>query len=200
MPILSIIRHPKPQVAANTCYGQLDLPVGEIELAATCARLQGALTPLAGQRVLTSDLQRCWRLAEALGISATPSPLWRERHFGQWEGKHWDQISPQAVDQWLHDPWHFAPPKGESLWQMFKRLLTALAGIEENTLVFCHAGVAKCLDVLLAHKALYEGESLGYGEVRQYRLEKSWWPRRYGTEGALLQKLAATHWWHDNTR
>lgn len=193
---LTIVRHPKPQIASGVCYGHFDIPAQPKHLQECVNTLGSALVPQRIEHVVTSDLQRCQSYAQALGLPYQVNPIWRERNFGDWEGKSWDSIDRRALDAWAGDPYFFAPPNGESLWQMLQRILIGLDGLPTNSLIIAHAGVARCFDLLLNGKNIYAGASLDYGLGRQFKWNRQWWPHRYGAEGALLQQLATAHRGH----
>jgi alpha-ribazole phosphatase len=105
-----LIRHPRPQVADGVCYGQLDLPA--LDVVQTAAALRTQLpTDLP---LISSPLQRCRALAEALHPAPRLEAGLMEMNFGEWEGKHWDEISIEALDIWAANLLHHAPPGGES--------------------------------------------------------------------------------------
>lgn len=196
---LLVVRHPMPVIAQGTCYGQLNIPAHTDHLQQVVQRLTPALLPFNICHVVSSDLIRCQQLAERLPFTFSASSLWRERHFGSWEGQSWAQINKAQIDLWVADPFFFAPPGGETLWQMLNRMLTGLAQLPDHSLLIAHAGVVRCLDLLLTGKNVYADQSLGYGMYKQFEWNPAWWPHRYGAEGALLQQLVTAHWRHGNT-
>lgn len=153
---LYLIRHPRPRVEPGICYGRLDLDLAEPAQAAA-ARLAPRLPR--GVPLWSSPARRCRELAEALH----PAPrlderLW-EMHFGDWEGRRWEEIGPTALDAWAADPAGFVPPGGESGLHVQARALDfvaalARAGVAE-ALVVAHAGVMRAL---LAHQRGLPGQ------------------------------------------
>ena len=121
---LYLIRHPRPQVAPGTCYGQLDLPLAEDPV-----QIAAGLRPLLPARysLHASPLQRARLLAEALGQPAL-DPRLMEIHFGEWEGRSYDSIG-SALDAWVDAPLDFAAPGGESPRQMAARVHAWLDGL-----------------------------------------------------------------------
>lgn len=138
-----LIRHPRPQVAAGICYGQLDLPPVEIAHTATALRTQ--LPP--DLPVVSSPLQRCRLLAEALHPSPGIEANLMEMNFGEWEGRHWDDIGAVALDAWAADVLHHVPPGGESAAMLQARSVACLNGLAAKGLPACvvvtHAGVIR---------------------------------------------------------
>lgn len=143
--ILHLVRHPRPLVGADTCYGRLDVPALEVEAAAERLR---PLLP-AGLPLWSSPLVRCRALAERLHPQPVIDARLAEIHFGDWEGKTWEEIGAVPLDLWAADVAGFAPPGGESAAALQARALAFIAGlgVPEAVLV-THAGVMR---VLLAH-------------------------------------------------
>lgn len=170
--ILHLVRHPKPVVPADTCYGRLDVPASGVEAAA--ARLRPLLP--AGLPVWTSPLARCRQLAECLHGQPVVDERLAEMHFGEWEGKTWGQIGAQALDAWAADVAGFAPPGGESARALQLRALDFVAQLTVNDAVLVtHAGVQR---VLLAHWLGLAPEewttlTFGYGAVTTVELNAS---------------------------
>ena len=138
-----LIRHPRPQVADGVCYGQLDLPALGVEQTAAALRTQlPADLPL-----ISSPLQRCRALAEALHPAPRLEAGLMEMNFGEWEGKRWDEISIEALDAWAANLLHHAPPGGESAAMLQARSVASLNGLAAEGLPACvvvtHAGVIR---------------------------------------------------------
>ncbi|QDX82277.1 alpha-ribazole phosphatase [Denitratisoma sp. DHT3] len=165
---LYLIRHPRPAVAPGICYGRTDL--GLADDAAACARRLAPLLP-ARAPVYTSPLERCRALAAALHASPRIDARLQEMHFGAWEMQPWDRIDRAALDAWAAAPLHYAPPGGESVAALGRRVLAFIgelgaAGHEAAVLV-THAGVMKVVAARV--RDLPETEWLGlrfdYGEL-----------------------------------
>ena len=146
---LILVRHTRPLVAGNVCYGATDLdlaPTFEEE----AARVVAALPPT--ERLVTSPLGRCRRLAERIGAaqSLVPAvdPRLREMDFGRWEGVPWDAIPRAELDAWAADFLHARPHGGESVHMLHERSRSALAdyrAIGLSHIVVTHAGVIKAV-------------------------------------------------------
>lgn len=161
-----LIRHSRPDIEPGRCYGQLDIPAFDIE--ATAQAL--ARTLPAGLPVITSPLQRCRLLAEALHPSPRLDARLMEIHFGAWEGRSWDEIDRAALDRWAAALLDHAPPGGESARQMQARAIACLDALANEGLTACivvtHAGVIRAAS---GHaRALPTGEwaqlPIAYGE------------------------------------
>jgi len=143
--ILHLVRHPRPVIPPNTCYGRLDMPAEEVEAAAE--RLRGLLP--AGLPVWSSPLQRCRALAGCLHPAPAIDARLQEMHFGDWEGLPWDAIGPGALDAWVADVAGFVPPGGESGRAVQARALAFVADLAvDEAVIVTHGGVIR---VLLAH-------------------------------------------------
>jgi broad specificity phosphatase PhoE len=86
------------------------------------------------QSIYSSDLQRAQAtancIATACGLLVHHDARWRETAFGCWEGLTWaemQQRDPATLAAWQADPWHSAPPEGETLAQLHDRVRMAWA-------------------------------------------------------------------------
>lgn len=144
---LYLVRHPQPEVAADTCYGRTDLPLA-VDPAACAADLRGLLPP--DTPVYSSPLTRCRQLADLLH----PAPIFDDRllelDFGAWEMQAWDAIDRAALDAWAADPLNFAPPGGEAVANLRLRVLDLLAHLPDAAVLVAHAGVMKICAAELA--------------------------------------------------
>lgn len=142
---LHLIRHPRPDVAPGTCYGQTDVGLAE-PVAEVAARLQPLLPPRF--ELHASPLARARLLAEALGTPVLDARL-MEIHFGAWEGLAYDDIG-NALDDWVSDPLGFRAPGGESPREMAARVLDWLDGLLVDTrapavVVVAHGGPLRAI-------------------------------------------------------
>ena len=142
-----LVRHTRPAVPAGVCYGMTDL-----DLAATfddeAAAIVATLPP--ADRLVSSPLQRCRRLAERIGAARGLAPVFDERlrefDFGTWEGVPWDAVPRMELDAWAADFFHARPHGGESVHMLRERVGTAIAdyrGSGASHVVVTHAGVIK---------------------------------------------------------
>ena len=75
-------------------------------------------------------------------------PRVSELTFGEWEGLTWPEVqarAPEAAAWREGDKWTFTPPRGESYAMLCERLRPWLEGLEGETLVVSHGGVARAL-------------------------------------------------------
>lgn len=122
-------------------------PWGRRQAEALARRLSRA--PLAG--VYCSDLPRTREtaapVAAAHGLPVVPLPGLREANFGQWSGLTYDEIharAPDALERWLADPERSAPPGGESLGDLRRRVLASLPRVD-GAAVVTHGGPLRAL-------------------------------------------------------
>lgn len=142
-----LVRHTRPAVSAGVCYGITDLdvaPTFDDEASAILVTL-----PVA-DRLVSSPLRRCRRLAERIGAARGMAPTFDERlrefDFGTWEGVPWDAIPRTELDAWATDFFHARPHGGETVHMLHERVEAALAEFrrrDESHVVITHAGVIK---------------------------------------------------------
>lgn len=105
----------------------------------------------------------------------------KERNFGLWEGKtrkEVEQIFPKSISRWLADPYKETPAKGESFFDLEKRLVPFAKKIkkqkQEKIIIVTHAGVIKVLPILLLGKSKKQSlkTSVAYNAIRLFDLEK----------------------------
>jgi alpha-ribazole phosphatase len=120
---LYLIRHPRPEVLPGTCYGQTDLGLAESPLA-VAERIRPLLPAPTRSMPAPCAAPACWPRPWA---APQVDPRLMEIHFGEWEGRSFDEIGQAALDAWSAAPLDFAPPGGESPRQMATRALDFLA-------------------------------------------------------------------------
>lgn len=102
-----------------------------------------------GLPVWTSPLRRCRDLAERLHPQPIIDDRLAEMHFGDWEGRRWDDIPRTELDAWAADVAGYAPPGGESPRQLQRRALDFVESLDvPEAVIVTHAGVIR---TLLAH-------------------------------------------------
>lgn len=163
---LILVRHPPVARAwQKRCYGQSDPGLSRVGQAMV-APLVGQLAALRPDSIIHSGMKRTRALAlplgQKLGIAPVAEPLWRERHFGAWEGQSWDaiyQASGNAMDGMIDAPDTFRPgDNGETTRQMIDRIRAALACVPRTgrVIVITHGGPIACARAI----------RLGYGPAR----------------------------------
>src|SRR5262249_38972642 len=145
--------------AAGRFSGQLDTPLSargrrQVALVGQC------LAATALDAVVASDLLRARATAHAIaahhGLPVTLDRNLRERSFGTWEGATFAEVSArnkQLAEQWKADPLTTMPPGGETMQQLYARVVTSFATWQQrfhaHTVVWAvHSGV---IEVVLCY-------------------------------------------------
>lgn len=147
-----LVRHGKTIYSHEERYfGQKDIPLsdeGVNQINALARRLAGI--ELAA--IFSSDLQRARISAEIIanksGNELIIEPGFREMNLGDWEGLTYNEIntiSPGLSREWMDNPAYFKFPRGESLFELRDRVITALVPLipeykGASILVVSHGG------------------------------------------------------------
>lgn len=145
-----LVRHGPTHQSAM--IGWSDVPV-DLSDAQQIAQTR-ALLPQSGYLV-TSDLQRATLTGDAIGAGLTRHPNdtnLREFHFGDWDGRSFDEIdaqSPGALQAYFEHPGDTAAPNGESWNAVEARVSAALAhhinvAQGEPVIIVAHMGAIMC--------------------------------------------------------
>ena len=174
---LYLVRHPRPAIGKDLCYGASDVPVTENEMNSVLAALRAAGLP--GELpVYASPLQRCAVLAQRLRprLLRIDARL-AEMDFGAWELRSWDDIPRAEVDAWAADLLHYRPGGAENLLDVARRVAAFMdelrASGEPQALLICHAGTIRLLmqmtrGLTLEQAALQAAQTphhIGYGQL-----------------------------------
>ncbi|XJZ28678.1 histidine phosphatase family protein [Bacillota bacterium Lsc_1132] len=125
-----LVRHGETNENASRCYlGHYDADLnekGRQQLRLLTENLK-AVTPITS--IYSSDLSRALESAQIIGkeFQLTPIPVFplRELNFGDWECKTYESIlakEHERLEKWLQDPCSIAPPNGETLLELGKRM------------------------------------------------------------------------------
>ena len=161
--VLYIWRHPKPIAATGLCIGQTDIKVDRRKLKRLANKIQRFVQLQRLPKVVwVSPLQRSLKVGEILaqrGFQYKVAPELAEIHFGEWDGKLWQQIEKQAIDEWCDNFANFSPDNGESLQQLFNRAenwLDKIAVEQVNTPVLAigHAGWINAAKMIATDQAV----------------------------------------------
>ena len=144
---LILIRHTRVAAAGNLCYGVTDLEVAS-GFEREAARVEAALPAV--ERLVTSPLRRCRRLAERIGAARGLVPevdeRLREMDFGRWEGLPWEAVPRAELDAWAADFLDARPHGGDRVRMVSERVRSALADYRRDGVrraAVTHAGVIK---------------------------------------------------------
>ncbi|MBY4895414.1 histidine phosphatase family protein [Cupriavidus sp. AU9028] len=135
---LVLIRHARPACGSDVCYGALEValavpmaPSGEhIRDAAHAAAQSWAMpapsailaSPALRARDTADAVAQAWHRAGHGNVSVRHEPRLREMDFGRWEGRRWDAVSRDELDQWAADLLDARPHGGESARQAMCRV------------------------------------------------------------------------------
>lgn len=166
-PILYFVRHGETDWnAERRLQGQHDVPLNALGRAQAthCGEVlrdlfaRGGRDP-AGFDYVASPLGRALetmeRMRTVLGLEPgryrTDARL-AELSFGRWEGFTFAELKARDPDTLAlaareHDKWSFVPPGGESYAQLLLRVRDWHAGVDRDTVVAAHGGVARTLIV-----------------------------------------------------
>jgi alpha-ribazole phosphatase len=147
---LHLIRHTSLDISSGICYGQSDVDVSSSFQAERDA-LAEKLIHHQFDAVYTSPLQRCTKLAHALGFAAVKTDdRLKELHFGDWEMQAWDSIPRDLFDTWAHDYANLPPPNGETFSQLHARVKAFVEDVSSHSrgkdiAVITHGGVIRAM-------------------------------------------------------
>ena len=174
---LVLVRHTKPVMNSDICYGNLDIGLAPT-FEADCAAVQAIIPNV--DRIFSSPLQRCRILAERIaniaGKGLVCDPALQEMNFGSWQGCKWDDVSIAELDKWAADFEDARPHGGESISQVRLRLKELVVSMgawsDERILMVTHAGVIRVL-IAMCTQCDERDIKVGYGEVIELFLPTS---------------------------
>ena len=157
---LILVRHPRPLVGPNICYGSSDVAVAADETERVARALVGMLPHRA--TLVSSQLRRCADLAHAVAslssmMAVEFDPRLAELDFGAWELRPWEAIPRAEIDAWAAAPISWNPGGGESVLHMAQRVRDFYDAKKTgcgDCIVVCHAGTIRLLLACSAHREL----------------------------------------------
>ncbi len=156
---LLLIRHGEAG-RPGVLHGHVDVPLTD-RGREQVHRLARRLADEALDAVYSSDLSQARDtariLAEKRGLPVVEDPAFRELAMGVWDGVPVDDLArrePDALRRWWEDPVRTAPPGGESLEDLARRVLPALEAVVrrhpgQTVALVAHGGVNR---VILLHR------------------------------------------------
>lgn len=173
--LLTFVRHTQPDIGSGVCYGRTDLALSETF--ADDARKVLEQAPQV-DRIVSSPLQRCRRLADYIGI-ARGQPVQvdarlLEMDFGTWEGRLWADIPRADLNHWADNFLHAKSHGGESVAMLHQRVKAALDDYQasgNSYLVVTHAGVIKAA-FADGNRSENFSTRVGFGEMLSMPLAK----------------------------
>jgi alpha-ribazole phosphatase len=182
---LFLIRHGQP-VLQNALLGSTDSPLSETGW----QQLERCFDKLCAENIdliVTSPLSRCANFAQYFSaekmIKLEINADWRECHFGDWDGKTYQQLHhefPQAMADFYHNPSQHTPPNGEKLAAFNQRVIQAVLNLVKKNqgkriAILAHAGVIRtlaawCLKMDLDSGNQFKKMALDYASVTQLNI------------------------------
>jgi alpha-ribazole phosphatase len=156
-----LVRHTTPAIEIGRCYGSTDVPLDESIFEAELPEIAQRLPQAAS--IISSPLTRCRRLAEAIQARHSHAEVHidndlRERSYGDWEGKRWDDIAHSQINDWRDNFLDYAPPNGESIKALQTRVTTTWQRWSETQttplIIIAHAGPLAVLRALMMNETL----------------------------------------------
>ena len=150
-----LVRHTSVDVPRGICYGQTDVPLKESfpqEADSVKKKLETIFNDFTPDRVFTSPLSRCTRLANHCGYSnALREPRILEMNFGEWEMQDFNKIQDPHLQVWFEDYLNVRATEGESFQDQYARVVSFFEELKkenlDNVLVFTHGGVFACAKI-----------------------------------------------------
>lgn len=143
-----LVRHAEPVAdVRGRCYGSLDVELSDAGRAAAAELARS----LPGGVVYSSPRRRALETARAISPDVVVDDDLRELDFGELEGRTYDEIAasePGLYRAWMERPTTVEFPGGESFPVLQRRVVAALARIDEPAIVVTHGGVIRAA---LAH-------------------------------------------------
>jgi broad specificity phosphatase PhoE len=142
---LVVVRHGRTEAnAGRRLLGHLDLPLDDFGRAQADA-LVTAVGPV--DRVVTSPLLRARQTAAGFDAPSSVDERLIELDYGEYDGMPLGDVPPSLWQRWRSDP-DFAPPGGESLASLRRRVEAALADLvdaagTETVVVVSHVSPIK---------------------------------------------------------
>ncbi len=171
-------RHTHPDIKERLCYGWSDIDVrseyNNIDLPEVLERYQSTIDIHSIERLYSSPLQRCSRLAADLQPLTSAQEIvfddrLKELNFGAWESHTWDEVYEMEGSQaWFDDYINVTPPEGESFIDLLHRAESfweLLRERGEDALVVTHSGFIRASMVVVGRCKVEEvfNDELKYG-------------------------------------
>lgn len=143
-----LIRHTSVEHPRGFCYGNLDVDVST-NFEAEASWLQNQLTEYLPDKVLSSPLKRCTKLADYLFQDYTTDDRLKELNYGAWEGLTWTEINVSEDSNWIFYNPSTVVENGESFEMQKARVVEVFKEIEASghrrVALVVHGGVIRSL-------------------------------------------------------
>jgi len=169
VPLIYLVRHGQTDWnAAERLQGQLDIPInakGRSQATHNGGTLSRLIEDPSQFDFVASPLIRTRetmeRVREAMELDPAQyrtDDLLKEIHFGEWQGKTWDELReerPDEVAARFEDPWNTVAPGtgGESFAMLSARAVEWLKAVRQDTVVVTHGGINRCIRGMLENLA-----------------------------------------------
>lgn len=161
-----LVRHPPVAESLHgVCYGSSDVPLARDAPARVREAVAGILAHGPITRLSHSGLARCAALTDAVsaltGVVPTTDARLRERCFGAWELRPWDDIHAETGDAMtgmVTAPATWRPPGGETTFELRDRVLAWYAHLpaEGRIVAITHGGPIAAILGSLHHRPVTE--------------------------------------------
>lgn len=170
---IHLLRHPKPLIAENICYGQ-----SNIDISTPIQNLDfNKLVHNNYDEIFASPLKRCTKVAAMLDQPFYIDRRLQEVNFGTWEKQAWDAIPPHEIDPWYEDYIQVKPPQGESFLDLIARvrqfyLEISTKHLSKKILVITHLGVIRAFAHIILETNIHNVFKLNvpYGQIIQFKV------------------------------
>jgi len=150
---LTAIRH-TPPVQQGICAGRSDFAVLDPHQWIDSVFFAPDMASV--ECIYSSPALRCSRFADLiaarLSLKIRIDPRLQEVNFGNWEGRSWTEIESldhEEFHAWANNWQHAAPPNGESIADLERRIADFLGDIVQTpALLVTHAGPIRAMQVL----------------------------------------------------
>lgn len=155
---LLLIRHGETTWNKNKRYSGVSDVLLSKEGKRQAEKLHKRLKCATIDKIYSSDRKRAIQTAKIVFKDKDFEKIYdlREIHFGIFEGLTYSQVMkkyPVVYKQWLKDPYSIKIPKGESLFEFKKRIISAIKKViasnkNKTVAIVCHGGA---ISVILNH-------------------------------------------------
>lgn len=150
-----LVRHTKTECQAGICYGQTDVLPNSF-FNEDKKKIIENLLKYEYSTIYTSPLKRCFMLAKSIAANKKiiVDERLKELNFGDWELKHWDEISKtDYAKQWFEDYINIPCPNGESFVELIDRVKSFIMDLRQtkadNVLIVTHSGIIRAFYILI---------------------------------------------------
>jgi alpha-ribazole phosphatase len=176
---LLLVRHTEVgEQYRSVCYGSSDVELSPAGMR-HAERVAVELSQRPVTRIIHTGLQRAFYLArllaDRLSLPLEEQPLLRERDFGTWELRPWEEIYRETGDEMLKiitEPDRFRPGGAETTHEFSERVRSAVDRIDADglTVVIAHGGPISALRGMREQRPVAEWLELipAYGQCIAY--------------------------------